>query len=456
MAENQTGVVDQTEFTYPTQIEEVGAGTKKVTIEIPAERIASKLEENFKDLRQKAHLPGFRVGHAPRKLVEKKFATDVRDDVRRQLISESYQQAIEKNNLKVLGEPEFAEDSQKLELPESGSLKFSFEVEISPDFTLPELTGIAVKKPKVEVTADHLEQAMSNLRQQQGTLVPVEDRGLEAKDYVGADIAVKCEGKEVGAQNGAMFVLTPCRIAGLFIEDLDKQLAGLKPGESKTLTIKAPADFANKDLADKNVELTITIKDIKKLELAELNEEFLSNLGFKDEAELREALNEQLLIRVTNDVQQAMRDQVSKFLFDGIQMQLPTKMSKRQADRVVQRRATDLAMRGVPQAEIEANIEKIKSGAEEAAIRELKMFFILERLAEKFGVEVDETELNGQIATIAAQYGERPEKLKQQFAKDGTLMNMYLKLRENLALDEVLKSAKIEEIEVAKPEEKKA
>ena len=455
MAENQTSVAEQAEFTYPVQIEEAGPGTKKVTIEIPAERITTKLEENFKELRQKAAIPGFRAGHAPRKLVEKKFATDVREDVRRALVSESYQQAIQKNNLKVLGEPDFGAE-QKLELPESGSLKFSFEVEIAPEFTLPELTGVAVKRPKVEVTDEHRDQAMANLRQQQGTLVPVENRGLEAKDYVTADVAVKCEGKEVGAQKDAMFVLAPGRIAGLFVEDMDKQLAGLKPGESKTITVKAPADFGNAEMAGKDVELIIALKDIKKLEPAEINEEFLTNLGFKDEAELRDALGEQLQIRVKNDVQQAMRDQVSKFLFDGVVLNLPTKMSRRQTDRVVQRRATDLMSRGVPQAQIEANIEKLKTGAEEAAVRELKMYFILERLAEQLEIKVDEAELNGQVAMMAAQYGERPEKMKQQLSKDGTLENMYLKLRENRALDKVIESAKIEDVELPKLEEAKA
>ncbi len=454
MAENQTGVAEA-EFTYPVQIEEAGPGTKKVTIEIPAERITTKLEENFKELRQKAAIPGFRAGHAPRKLVEKKFATDVREDVRRALVSESYQQAIQKNNLKVLGEPDFGTE-QKLELPESGSLKFSFEVEIAPEFTLPELTGVAVKRPKVEVTDEHRDQAMANLRQQQGTLVPVENRGLEAKDYITADVSVKCEGKEVGAQKDAMFVLAAGRIAGLFVEDMDKQLAGLKPGESKTITVKAPADFGNADLAGKDVELVIALKDIKKLEPAEINEEFLTNLGFKDEAELREALGEQLQIRVKNDVAQAMRDQVSKFLFDSVVLDLPTKMSQRQTQRVVQRRATDLMSRGVPQAQIEANIEKLKTGAEEAAVRELKMYFILERLSEQLEIEVDEAELNGQVAMMAAQYGERPEKMKQQLSKDGTLANMYLKLRENRALDKVIESAKIEDVDLPKPEEAKA
>src|SRR4029079_19112935 len=93
-AEASTAVEEQA-FDYPIRVEDAGPATKKVHIEIPKERIASKLEESFKELRQQAAIPGFRIGHAPQKLIEKRFSSDVKDQVRRQLISESYEQAVE-------------------------------------------------------------------------------------------------------------------------------------------------------------------------------------------------------------------------------------------------------------------------------------------------------------------------------------------------------------------------
>ena len=89
---------------------------------------------------------------------------------------------------------------------------------------------------------------------------------------------------------------SPAASAGIFVEDMDKQLAGLKPGETKTLTLKAPEDHPREDIRGKEVQIEVTIKDIKKLELAEVNQEFLDSLGFKDENELREALKEQMEI----------------------------------------------------------------------------------------------------------------------------------------------------------------
>src|SRR5689334_13068748 len=108
MAENETGgtAVEQ-EFEYPIKVEDAGPATKRVTIEIPENRIKDELSRQFKDLRQHAAIPGFRAGRVPAKILEKKFSNDVKDQARRNLISEAYQQAMAKNNLEVLGEPEF-------------------------------------------------------------------------------------------------------------------------------------------------------------------------------------------------------------------------------------------------------------------------------------------------------------------------------------------------------------
>src|SRR5438874_12897566 len=141
MAENQGGAAVQEQeqtFEYPIRVEDAGPATKKVHVEIPAERISAKLEESFKELRQQAAIPGFRVGHAPRKLIEKRFSGDVKEQVRRQLISESYEQAVEKNSLQVIGEPQF-ENAEQIQLPESGPLTYSFEVDVQPEIDIPDL-----------------------------------------------------------------------------------------------------------------------------------------------------------------------------------------------------------------------------------------------------------------------------------------------------------------------------
>jgi trigger factor len=463
MSENEVGVAEQEqgqeqgtekepEFLYPVTVEVVGPAAKRVTVEVPRERITEMLEKQYKELRQQAAIPGFRIGHAPRKLLERRFSEDVKGQVASTLVRESYEQAISKNDLQVIGDPEF-DTKEAIKLPDEGSLKYSFSIEVSPDITIPDFANLKVKKPKIAVTDQNIDQAMQNLREQQGTLIPVEDRGVESGDYLTADVHVKVDEAVIGHHHDAQIVARPAQIAGLQVDDLDKQLAGAKPGESRTVTTKGPETHSNEKFRGKDVHIEIAVKDIKRLELAELNDVFLEDLGFEDLQDLRNALKEQMEEKIDSDVRQAMREQVNRFLLENTPIDLPYKMSSRQIDRVVSRRAIDLMMRGMPRAQVEANVERLRVGAADEAIRELKLFFILQKIANEMNVDVTEGELNGRVAAVAAQRDRRPEQLKQEMQKDGSLADLYVQMREQKAVDSLLESkVQIEEVEMTAKE----
>ncbi len=450
MADNQAGGVAQAESetqqpTYDVKVEDTGPGTKKVTVGISRDQIDAKFDNQYKELRLAAVVPGFRKGHAPRKLLEKRFGTDIRSEVRRQLVSESYEAAIVANELKVIGEPEF-ENPDAIKIDDEGPLSYSFSVEVRPAIALPELVGIKVKKHKINITDKHTDQAVKNLVEQQGSLEPVEDRGVIEGDYLIADVHIRVDGKEIANQQNAQLVVRPTKIAGMQVDDLATQLAGLKTGESRTIKANT-GENAAEDLRNKDAEITLNAKDIKVLKPAVLDQDFLENLGFENIEQLREALNEQMLERVEADVQRNMRTQVMQYLNENTTVDVPAKVSERQADRVVQRRATSLLMRGMPEEAIRTNVEKLRTGAADEAAAELKNFFILAQVAELKNAEVSESELNGRVAMIAVQRDTRPERLRDAMQKDGSLSNLYIQMREEKAIDALLKDAVIEEVE---------
>lgn len=435
------------EFEYPITIEDAGPAAKKITVEIPEDRIKTRIAEQFEELVGVAQLPGFRAGKAPRSLLEKRFGGDVRNQVRDGLLRESYQQAISKNSLSVLGEPEF-EEAGELKLPESGALKYTFTVETTPEITLPDLGKLEVKKPIIVVNDDHVQQALQNLREQQGTLVPVDDRGIKAKDYVTADVKVKLGDELIGSQNDAQIVVRSATIGGVEVKDLEKQLEGAKVDETRTVKATAPENHGSEKIRGKEVDIELTIKDIKALELAEIDDAFLESLGFENHQQLLDELRVQMVERIDNDVKAAMHNQVRAYLQKNIEMTLPTKLTSRQESRIVNRRANELMMRGMPVQQIQANVDKLTAGAADQAKNELKLFFTLAKYAEQHGIEVDESEVNGQIAQMAMMQNQRPEKLKQDMAKGGQLSDLWLSLRERKTLDKLLESAKIEDVEV--------
>jgi len=142
--------------------EDAGVLRKKVTVTVPRQRIDAKFNEMFGELSKTAMVPGFRIGHAPRRLIEKRFGKEVGEDVRNALVGESIGKAVEKVNLKTLGEPDL--DLDKITVPDSGEMTFSFEVEVAPEFTLPQLTGIKVTKPKLELTDQRVDEALEQYR----------------------------------------------------------------------------------------------------------------------------------------------------------------------------------------------------------------------------------------------------------------------------------------------------
>ncbi len=207
----ESGAEQADEYQYSVQVEDLGPAVRKVTVEIPRERIVAKLDEQYKELRSQTTLPGFRVGHAPRKLLEKRFGANVKDQVAGTLVRESYEQALAKNKLEVIGDPEF-ENQEAVKLPDEGSLSYSFQVEVQPNFTMPDFSSLTVKKPKITITEQNVDQAMQNLREQQGALVPVEDRGVQTGDYILADVHVKLDGVVAGHQHDA----AACRSSGSY------------------------------------------------------------------------------------------------------------------------------------------------------------------------------------------------------------------------------------------------
>ena len=453
MADTDTALLDPTdelaeeEYAYAITVEEAGPATKKVTVQIPHDRIAAKLEEQYGEMRTAAQVPGFRIGRAPRGLIEKKFGTEIKSQVAQELVRESYQQALAKNDLKVLGEPEF-DESADLDLPAEGDMTYSFAVEVRPQIDLPDLSMLTVKKPVIPVTDEHIDQAMQNLREQQGVLVPVEDRGVEEKDYLSADVTVTAAGEELAKQEGAQLVARPGRIAGIEVADFATKVEGMQIDETRTITATVPQTHPKEGARGQEASIAITLKHLKRLEEAAIDQDFLESLGFENEQELRDALKQQMEERVETDVKQNMRSQVTQFLLANVQMELPEKLSANQADRVVNRRAMTLMQRGMAYEEIAANVERLRTGAGEEAARELKLFFILQKAAEDLGVSVDDRELNGQIASLAIQQDARPETVKQQMKKDGSLQNLYLQMMEQKSLDALLEKATVEEVEM--------
>ncbi len=458
-------------------VEDVGPCKKKVTVEIPEETIKEVVDEQYRELRRDAVLPGFRKGRAPRRLLEKRFGKETGEQVKLKLLAEASAAAIKDRKLDVLTDPDV--DYQHVELPQTGPLKFEFQVEVRPEFELPALEGIPVTRPKLEVTEAQVEREIEQLQRWAGVWTPRESGTVERDDQVIAGVrqnleltdeekakqAAQVEGKTEGNEpaptylpeaetkldNAEIFVRPHGFVGSVPVEKLDELLAGAVVGDKKTTTVEIPKTYFRAELQGRKVNVEIEIKEVKYLKPAELNEPFLQRYGVKTKDELREKIRDNLQTRLESEGRSEMSDQVYRYLLDNTKFDLPLDIVARQAGNVLQRQYLNLLSRGLSRQQVDEQMEQLRAGSEEQAKQQLKTFFIMDHVAEKLQIEVSEEEINGHIARVAIQRGQRPEKLKEQMERDGSLAQFRLEVRQDKCIDKLLESAQVTE---QAPEEK--
>ena len=437
-------------------VEDSGPCKKKIIVEIPEEKIKDALAEQFDELKRDVVLPGFRKGRAPMRLLEKRFGSDVSDQVKLKLLADASDAAIKDNEIDVLGDPDI--DHEKIELPESGNLKFEFEAEVRPDFDLPEIEGIAVDKSKVEITDKDVAEELENLQRRMGVWEPREGKAVEDGDQIVADVLVKTEGvDEIDKKDNIEFAVRENGfVAGVPVEDLPKVLKGAKHGDSRTASVDIPATFHNEELRGKKVELEITVKDVKELAPAELDEDFFKRFGVDDQDDLNDKIREAHEQQADQQVRQLMADQIYEYLLKKTKFDLPASIVADQSQRIIQRQYSNLLMRGLKPEQLEEEMKSLQANSVDQAKEQMKLFFIMDKIAEKLGIEVSPEEINGHIAQVAAQKGKRPEKMREELARDGSLAQFTLQVREQKCVEKLLESAKITEVAADKPKKKTA
>lgn len=430
-------------------IEEAGVARKRIHVEIPQERVAVKLKEAYGELHRDATLPGFRKGRVPQRLLEKKFGGALKDEVRNKLLMEAYDQALTDNKLEVLGDPD-AGDVSKLELPTSGPLKATLEVDVMPEFTLPNLEAIEVKKPKLEANQERLDKAINNLREYFAKREVITGAGAAEGDILSADIKATLEDNTVLLEKPKMWVpVRSQKIAGVEFTDFGTKLTGKTVGETITVEAIAPDTHDNADVKGKKVTVSVTILEIRRETLPEFNDDFAKQMGFENTTQVTDELKTRLVSQLETETQTAVRDQVSRYLLNQVNISLPAQLSQRQEAAVLRRKATELINRGVKQEDIAANLDQLRMSASTEAVNSLRLNLIFTRLARDFDVSVSEGELNNRIYQISAMYGRKPEKLREEMREQGQLESLYMRLRDEKVADKILEKAKVVEVDEA-------
>jgi len=459
----QEQIKEQLKGIIGVKVEDAGTLRKSLTISVPREHLTKEFDREYGDLVTEAVVPGFRKGRAPRRLVEKRYGREVGEQVQTRMLSNAYLAAVEKEDLKVLGDPEvWAKPAGKdtgeelmemttalsnIDLPDEGDFSFRCEVEIKPEFELPKLEGVQIEKPEISIEDKDVDEQIDRIRARRGTWAPVTDENakVETDDLLICDIVLTADGKEYAKKENEQLAARPQFIEGVAVGDFGKKVEGTKVGDSVKIDVEMPDDHVTEDLRGKKAELSVTVNDLKRLKLPPMDKDFLEAQGFESEKEFKDFVRERMESELDWEIRKGMRNQVRKYLLDETKIDLPEGLSSRQAARVASRRIVEMQRQGVPIAEIEKHADELRTSAKEQAGAELKLYFILEAIAEEFDVDISEEELNSQIAQMAAMYGKRFDRMRDELSKDNGLMQMYLDLRDEKCIDKIIGDGNIVE-----------
>lgn len=444
----QTAVAEEEEKEHLNQevkVETRGTCQRHVMVTIPREDIERFFDKEFSELMPKAHVPGFRPGHAPRKLVEARFRKDIADKVKHELIMTSLTQVNEDEKLSAISEPDM--DLEAVELPESGPLTFEFDIEVRPEFDIPQWRGLKIEKPMREFNATDVEQTLQDVLARRGRLVPF-DGPASSGDYISVNLTFK-HGDEVlsSAEEEVIRIRPVLSFRDGNIKNFDKLMEGVRAGETRHGEAELSNDAPNEALRGKNVSATFEVLEVKKLEVPPMTPELLDELGgFTDEGELRDAILDQLGRQLEYEQHRRAREQITAALTVAANWDLPPALLQRQSRRELQRAVMELQRSGFSDDDIRAHENALRQNSMASTARALKEHFILERIAEDEQIDAEEGDYEAEIRLIAAQTDESPRRVRARLEKAGSMDVLRNQIVERKVIERILAHATFKEV----------
>jgi trigger factor len=425
---------------FEASIEELGPCKKKLSITIAAERISDEFRQTYKKLGETVPVPGFRPGHVPRRLLEKKFGEEVEQDVRSALVPDAFEETMKSHDLIAIGEPEL--DVESITVSEGEPCTFEVTVEVRPTFELGEYKGVEVEAVPVEVTEEDVDRAIADVLRDRATLAPA-DGASQDRDLIVGDVSIVVDGDEIQSEENVHYSLPSEVLMGLRIKEAPEKLKGREVGDEETFTVVLPDDYKNEEMRGLEAEVRISIQDIKRLRVPELDDELAQELDFDDAEDLRDEVEEQVRRGKEREAESKLEDRVLDRIIENTPFDLPEGLVQKELERALRRAQVDMQMKGASEAEIAERLTVLRDESEERVKREFREALILEAIAEKERVFVTESEVRDQVTAIGAGYGRTYEDMLEYLEGQDQMGTLRARMREGKVREFVRTKAKI-------------
>jgi trigger factor len=418
-------------------VEDISSVKKKLHIQVLPDAIEREMKKALADVAKKAKIPGFRPGKAPKNVVEKHYQAEIQSEVMNRLISESYLQALNENNLIAVDMPNITNISP---LEKDAPLNFTAMVEVRPKIDLGTYEGIEVKETPVSVSDEELLQTVDRLREMYARLDVVEGQALDKTHTAIIDFEGFHDGKPILGAKATDYTLILG--TGSLIAGFEEQIIGMQKGESREISVTFPADYNNKELAGKDAKFTVTLKEVKRKVLPELNDEFAKDIGDnKTLDELKARIKEDLEVRKKSERVTGQREEILNMLVASHTFDVPEGMVEKELMSMARSQAMRAARQGMDIKNFD--ITQFRLTNRDLAVKRVKGFLLLDEIADREKVEVTDGEVNAAIAAAARGAGQKLAEVKKYYeSQEGGMDNLKISLIHEKTLSLLLSKAK--------------
>ncbi|MCY3775849.1 MAG: trigger factor [Candidatus Aminicenantes bacterium] len=424
-----------------TEVEEISPVKKKLRVEVPVETVLAEFNRVATTYRRHSRIAGFRPGKAPVALVKRRYRKDIRQDVLRKLIPESYDQSIRERKIRPLGQLQL----EQVELNEGKPLVYEALVETLPEFQIPEYRGLEVRLEKRAPDEESVNQELERLRDRNAPLISAPDRDtVRDGDYAVVDLLgryVPGEDEAIRQEN------TTIRVGDERTQrDFNQALLGMETGEEKTFVVDYPQDYPEEKLAGRRVRFNLQLNDVKVKDLPDLNDEFAKDLGDFDDLD---QLKEQIRQGLANQWQQArnssIRRQLVQRLSEVCPFQVPDVLVEDRIDNKIRDVAYNLARQGVDPSKANLDWNRIRDDLRHDAEREARAALILSEIAENENLEVKPAEFEAELRETADALNQPLEKIRQRFHDRESKADLETRILRRKALELLVEHSAVSE-----------
>ncbi len=435
------------------QVEKLEKNMAKLTIEVSAEELEKALESAYQKNKNKMSIPGFRKGKVPRKMIEQMYGAAVfYEDAANEIIPDAYEKALAECSEEVVSSPTI----DVVQIEKGKPFIFTAEVALKPEVTLGKYKGVKVEKTEVTVTEEEIAAQIEKERENSARTITVTDRAVKDGDITTLDFEGFVDGVPFEGGKGGDYPLTIG--SGSFIPGFEEQLIGAEIGKETEVNVTFPADYHSADLAGKAAVFKCTVKEIKKKELPELDDEFASEVStFDTLAEYKEDVKKTLEQQKADAAKSAKEEAVIGAVIEDAKMEIPDAMVETEQRQMVDEFAQRMQMQGLTMEQYMqftgTNPQMLLEQAKPQALKRIQSRLVLEAVAKEENLAADDAEYEAEIKDMAEKYQMEPDKIQEMLGERGSRQ-----VREDLAIrkavDFLVEHAKEEK--AAKAKEKKA